>query len=249
MVSRSVKDSNTLFIDGDVLWRGSSVRVFEPERVDNSFIILNRLWKINDNNAFGIVKIRIFESGQTMPIKVLHQNGSKKYDSEVTYHRLLLLREVKENKIFYMLSKNAQSTRSLFKLNDVHWLGARVAVFEPNCDKIIHGTFLIDSIHPLISLERDAMVMDKVAPIKTDLNNDTTMGFCEEVGKIQDSRINLMKSCGSLMCCGSHPVQADFPCASIKVDIHLRSVSFNLSTDESDIVNASHVSFSFAKLI
>ncbi|XP_018014935.1 uncharacterized protein LOC108671850 [Hyalella azteca] len=121
-----------------------------------------------------------------------------------SYKRLILLREPQEGKAFYIIAANDTEAYRLFTIPNVAFVGAWVAIYEPQADGSIHGVPVLKTATSLVPID--------LSPSTSLISLNSTVGgvtasepvqtFLLEVpaARVKFEAAGLVNACSSLMC-------------------------------------------------
>ncbi|XP_006815192.1 uncharacterized protein LOC102806204 [Saccoglossus kowalevskii] len=84
--------------------------------------------------------------------KKFQKDGNKFSKLEKQYDRLVLLRELTEGDLFYLLTETPMDTRQLFKIQNYTWIGATVGLFEAEYNTMLNHIPILKLDQPLLPI-------------------------------------------------------------------------------------------------
>ncbi|XP_030847229.1 uncharacterized protein LOC115926578 [Strongylocentrotus purpuratus] len=179
--------------------------------------------------------------------KKLQKDGNKFSKVEKKYDRLVLLRELTEGDLFYLLTETPMDTRQLFKIQNYTWIGATVGLFEAEYNTMLNHVPIIKLDQPLLPIIPTviyhitrpfvAEYSDNLIPRPLYINQAT----------LTVTKANVIIGCGADFCDSQHNVNTQCP-ATVTQDIAKRVIQCRITSTEANISNSPFTSASFSRL-
>ena len=147
-------------------------------------------------------------------------------------------RDLTEGTIFYIISPTSVTTRQLFRMQNIIWIGTIVGLFEPDFHSFIKNTPVISMEQPLLPLrDNNIQQQQQLRPYIEEYANK----IIPRVLYVRDAdltltKVNVIAGCNSSMCDAQHDESSPCPALTAE-DIKCRIISCRVTSRVANINN------------
>ncbi|XP_064622708.1 uncharacterized protein LOC135484929 [Lineus longissimus] len=194
------------------------------------------------------------ESRMTAEILKIKKNKSRKPTQpgkasklDKPYDRLILLRDIREGSLFYIMTETSLQSKLLFKVQNVPWVGATVGLFEPERKSSIKNVPTLTVEQPLLPLKPTMTIRQTRPYVMEYVDTMVPKAIFVTNADIRITKANIITGCGAQLCDGQHDELSPCP-ALVTEDINTRLLSCRITSATANISRVAFKSTNFTKL-